>query len=304
MTHAFPFLTPRARALALALPAWLASGPRRILTAALACALGAGPLPASAHDTWLSLHGAPSPGLLTLALSTGRQFPLADSAHRAEGLAGSGCTGGDARGKARALALRAREEGDTALLLRVRADRAAGAALSCWVRAKPLAVELTPALVQEYLREIQAPVEVLARWDALRAQGASWREVYGKTARLEHLADAGASPAAIAAIRKPTGQALEIVPLGDQAVRVGEPLAVQVLDDGQPVAGLPVQLASEELALRIWQRSDERGQLRYPPLPSGGRWLLRATRLVPPDSASGQWRSRFSTLVLRPLPKP
>lgn len=94
---------------------------------ALAFALALMPLAAAAHDTWLTLQGAPSPGLLTLALSTGKQFPLADSAHRADGLAGSGCIGADGR----PLALRAREEGDTALLLRVRSDRAAGAALSC-----------------------------------------------------------------------------------------------------------------------------------------------------------------------------
>lgn len=276
-----------------------------VFGAAFACVLAVASPAAGAHDTWLALRETPSPGLATLALSTGKQFPLQESGHTSNGIARSGCV--DAAGAA--LALRPRAEEEKALLLRVRTGRTGALALSCWIETRPLQVELTPPEIDEYLAEIQAAPDIVARWHALRQQGARWRETYSKTARFEHLADAAAAadglpPGTLARLRQPSGRALEIVLLGEEAVRVGAPLSAQVLEDGQPVAGLPVQLVSERFPLGFWRRSDARGQLHYPALPFAGRWLLRATRLVPPASAADEWKSRFSTLLLQPLPAP
>ncbi|TFZ01305.1 DUF4198 domain-containing protein [Ramlibacter rhizophilus] len=259
---------------------------RRWLAGALtACALA----PAAAHDTWLQVLDAPAAGLLELAASTGPHFPAAESAPSMDGLAASGCI--DAQG--RAIALRARLERPTALILRTRAEPQA--ALSCWIETRPQRVTLGEAEVETYLREIQAPAELRERWQQQRRAGAPWQESFVKQARLEHTPQAPADPAAL---RMPRSRGLEIRLLGDAPVQVGQALRAEVLLDGQPLAGQAVQLLGERLPLGPWRRSDARGQLEFPPLPLAGHWLLRSTRLLPPETPEGEWRSRFSTLLV------
>jgi uncharacterized GH25 family protein len=100
-----------------------------------------------------------------------------------------------------------------------------------------------------------------------------------------------------AAARRPAGQDLEIVVLGDQPIAVGQPLEFQVLRDGRPLAGFPVELVSERSPLGIWRQTDADGKLRHS-LPFAGRWLLRGTDLRLSAQRADTWESRFVTLAI------
>ncbi|HSW17564.1 MAG TPA: DUF4198 domain-containing protein [Ramlibacter sp.] len=266
---------------------------RFVVAAAMAACLMAAAAPAAAHDSWLGVS-LDAPGLRTsLALATGQRFPIAQSGLPPSSVADSACIDGAGQ----RLALTPDTPTDTALLLTV--TGAPVGALSCWAQTQPHEVQLTPQLVEVYLREIQPPPEVRAAWQSLRQQGAVWRERYVKHARVERLSAEALSPQSITALRSPTGAALEMVISGAEPVRVGSPLRVRVLRDGAPLAGQAVELVSERSPLGIWQRSDERGEVAYT-LPFGGRWLLRATRVTPPNAPDGLWQGLFSTLLLEP----
>lgn len=248
---------------------------------------------AAAHDTWLSLEAAPSKDLLEFSLGTGEHFPLRQSGHARESVVRSGCIGPQGH----ALPLRVHAETPTGLLMRVSAAQGVHTPLACWAETRAFQVELTPELVERYLGEIQAPDALRAVWQARLRQGLPWRERYTKHARIEMASSARVVQQALGVIRTPTGSGLELLPLGTEPVRVGTPLSVQVLEDGQPLGGLSVQLVSERLPLGVWQRTNEQGQVSYT-LPFGGRWLLRTTRLLAPTTSEGEWQSRFSTLLI------
>jgi uncharacterized GH25 family protein len=73
-------------------------------------------------------------------------------------------------------------------------------------------------------------------------------------------------------------------------------LKFQVLREGQPLAGLDVELISAQVRTGFWLRTDAQG-LAEVRLPLAGRWLLRATELRQTDAAAGRWESRFITLA-------
>lgn len=248
---------------------------------------------AAAHDTWLSLEAAPSGGPLEITLATGEHFPLRQSGHARESVVRSGCLGPQGQ----VVPLRVHAETPTGLLMRVGDHRGLESPLACWAETRAFQVELTPQLVEQYLREIQAPDALRAVWQSQRQQGLPWRERYTKQARVELAASAHMGRKPLGDIRTPTGSGLELLPAGTEPVRVGAPLSVQVLEDGQPLGGLSVQLVSERLPLGVWRRSDEQGRVTYT-LPFEGRWLLRTTKLVAPTTAGGEWQSRFSTLLI------
>ena len=80
----------------------------------------------------------------------------------------------------------------------------------------------------------------------------------------------------------------------EQATATGHRFVV--LRDGQPLAGLPVELQSADAAKGIWRRSDAQGRISLPALPAG-RWLLRGTDLRRSDAQPDTWDSRFVTLA-------
>lgn len=243
----------------------------------VACALAG---PAGAHDSWL----APAPGQAgTLAFSTGDRYPAAESAPSAESLAGAACVDGAGREHP----LRAADATDEALHLRVRSP----APLACWAALRSREATLTAKLVKIYLNDIQSPETVRAAWAEQRARGVPWVESYRKFARIEW-GTAKASPQALRALRQPAGLPLEIVVQGDAPLRAGELAQFQVLSDGEPVAGLAVELVSERNKLGVWSRSDSEGRVQHR-LPFAGAWLLRGVWLEPEGD---RWRSRFVTL--------
>lgn len=259
-------------------------------TGALLAALLA-PAIAFAHDTWLNPPMEEGGSLLTLTLASGNRFPKQESTLAADGVMASGCFDGQGRSHE----LRARGVQQDALRLRVRAEREP--VLSCWVQTRVFEVQIEPALVDVYLKEIQAPAPALQAWQAQRVAGIAWQEAYAKNARIE-LAGSGAAAALLNAARKPLGRGLEIVPAEGHAPRTGADFVLQVLLDGRPLPGQAVELVSERNPLGVWRRSDAQGRLQYP-IPFAGRWLLRATHLVPPAGGDKRWRSQFATLAIQ-----
>lgn len=238
------------------------------------------------HDSWLSpSRGAAPQGQVALELATGNRFPVQEFGQAAAGVAQAGCaTGAGAR-----LALRPVREQARWLDLSAAMPKAAEQPLSCWLELAAVEIEIEPRLVQVYFAEIRASAANRQAWAALQARGLPWRERYRKFARIE----LGQGAAA----RRPAGLDLEIVVLGDKPISVSEPLEFQVLRDGRPLPGFPVELVSERSALGIWRESDAAGKLRHS-LPFAGRWLLRGTDLRPSGERPDTWESRFVTLAI------
>lgn len=272
----------------------LPPGLRSVLAA---LALGAAALPARAHDSWLSPARLPAKaGEAALELSTGNRYPVQDVGSPATSLAQSACLDGLGLG----LVLRPGEAGEKWLTLRAAlpADsRGSPVPLSCWIELKPYEIELQPRLIPVYLNEIRAPASVRETWAAMQARKLPWRESFRKYARIE-MAEAGPATAQQrAAARKPAGLALELVVLGDGPVAIGEELVFQLLRDGRPLAGFPIELVSERSAIGIWRETDAEGKLRHK-LPFAGRWLLRGTDLRLSAQDADRWESRFVTLAI------
>jgi len=260
----------------------------------LLAALGLWAACAQAHDSWLApARGPAAPGSVALELTTGSHYPLQEFSQTESSVARSGCV--DAGGKR--LALRPVREQPRWLDLDARLAGDGRAAIACWVELHTAEVDIEPRIVQVYFRDIQASPAIRATWSDLQSRNVPWHERYRKFARIELAGAAGIAPQALAAARRPVGLDLEIVVLGDRPVAIGEPLRFQVLRDGRPLAGLPVELRSERSPLGIWRQSDAHGVIEHR-LPFGGRWLLRATDLRESPEAPGTWASRFVTLAI------
>ncbi len=257
------------------------------------------PTAAFAHDSWLRPTDAAERAdgdaqALYLSLTTGNRYPLGEFAVAPASLVQSACRSVESA----SVPLRAQRVLPRSLLLRAQQGPGEAAALrSCWLEIKAHDIQIEPPLVQVYLNEIRAPQAARAAWATLLASGQPWRERYRKFARMELALTNTESPAQVAALRRPQGLGMEIVPVGSAPLAVGQPLLFQVLRDGKPLPDLSVELVSERNPLGVWQQSDAQGHLRHT-LPFGGRWLLRATQLELPrmDEKKPAWKSRFVTL--------
>lgn len=235
---------------------------------------------AGAHDSWFM----PGPG--GLQLSTGNRFPVQEFSLPPGDIVSSHCHDGSASKAMRS---------SRALPLALEFAASSGA-LSCWAQVRDHEVEIEPDKVKVYFAEIQANQSVRDTWTRWHADGLAWRERYSKFARIELAGAAKASPEQRLQARKPVGAGLEIVVLGAEPIATASPLAFQVLRDGQPLAGFPVELVSERSPIGIWRRTDADGRLQHT-LPFTGRWLLRGTDLRTADEP-GRWSSRFVTLAI------
>ncbi|RYY79762.1 MAG: DUF4198 domain-containing protein [Comamonadaceae bacterium] len=165
--------------------------------------------------------------------------------------------------------------------------------LACWAELTEYGVDLPPDLIPVYLDEIHASPALRDLSARNQRDGKGWSERYRKFMRFEPTV-AQASPAARAAARQPVGHGLELVVQGDQPVVPGVPFQVRLLRDGQPLAGLPIQLVDQR-GQGEWASTDAQGLLGTV-VPAAGAWMLRGVDLRPtPDR---RWESRFVTLVL------
>jgi hypothetical protein len=260
-------------------------------------------LPAQAHDSWLVPADADSglptraqPQALYLSLTTGNRYPRGEFAVAPTSVVQAACRGTQgATAPLRALQMQPRS-----LLLRARSEQPLQA---CWLELTAAMVEIEPRLVQVYFNEIRPNQAARDAWNALLASGLPWQESYRKFARIELNLPASAEPLQRAALRRPQGLGLEVVPVGAAPLWARQELLFQILRDGKPLPNQPVEAVSERNPLGIWQTSDAQGHLRYT-LPFTGRWLLRATQLELPQplvvpgktTALPTWLSRFVTL--------
>lgn len=230
-------------------------------------------------------------GRQVLELSTGNRYPAQEFNPTAASLVRSQCSDGSAA----ALALRPGRDQPKWLELQA-AGRRGRPALACWVELKPFDLVMEPAKVEVYFAEIRPPQALRDAWAGMRARGVAWQESYRKFARIELATAAVATAAQRAAARAPVGLDLEIVVLGDAPVAVGQPMQFQVLREGRPLAGFPVELVSERNPLGIWRETDSEGRLAHT-LPFAGRWLLRGTELRQSPQPD-RWTSLFVTLAI------
>ncbi len=271
--------------------------PRRPMKAALAAALLGAGVTASAHDSWFTSLARTDRGEAVFALGTGNQFPLQEITIPLLQLRGHGCQGPGQR----AAPLRWVADRPTALLLRSARAVPASATLSCWAQLHPINIDIDDATVEVYLKEVGALPAVRERWNALRARGVRWQESYTKVARVELSAQepsagAAAAPEAIA------GLAIDLRLESPLPLRAGDTLRAQLLRDGQPLAGLPLELRSDLSPLGLWRQTDAEGRVSLT-VPLAARWLLRGVDLRPAEGQADRWDSRFITLAFEVLPR-
>jgi len=233
-----------------------------------------------AHDTWFERVDAVDAAPL-LALGTGNRFPVQESGIEARYVVESGC-----RAVRIATALQPTGQAEHALQL-----RAPPGASTCWLQTAPFEVTLAAYKIALYLREVNPDATQRAAWADMQRRGLPWRERYVKNARIE-LGEPSPLPA-------PLG--LDLVIEHGGAVQAGQNFAVRVLRDGQPLAGLAVELRGEDSPLGIWRRSDETGRLTMP-APAAGRWLLRGIDLRLSTTTPDLWDSRFASTAFEIAP--
>lgn len=260
---------------------------RQLSVAAVLLSVAWLPRPARAHDTWLlpSRPAIEAGSRLELEMTSGMQFPALESAIKPERVQTAECRLGGRR-----LPLEA-APGEKALSLSATLP-VAGTAV-CRVDLAPRALELTPPQVEEYLEEIGAPAALRQAWAAEQGKR-PWREIYSKHSKTAvAVGDAGGDPS----WSEPLGSALEIVLECDPArLAAGSELAVRLLKNGQPLAGLALSFVAqgEEGALVA---TDAQGRARSK-LTRAGWWLVRATELRRVERPDATWESDFATLTL------
>lgn len=265
---------------------------RSLVPVLAAIALGLAGLPAQAHDTWL--HRAerqPGSGLLVLEMGTGSRYPKSEGVVPGARVAQATCV--DETGKRSSLVPRA--ERDTWLELRTRMG--ASRMVACSLELMAVEITLTPDLVEQYMVEVRAPQAVRDTWAAQHKAGIGWKEVYRKFIRIETPVDASQTVASAAELRKPRGQALELVPTGPEPLATGKSAEFIALADGKPVPGLAVEFVPARGPIGVWRQTDAQGRVQLA-LPFGGEWLLRATTFEIPSSPQEPWRTRFGTLTV------
>jgi hypothetical protein len=259
--------------------------------------LGAGAV-ASAHDSWFAPLPRTDRGEAVFALGTGNQYPLQEITIPLFQLRSHGCQGPGQR----AAPMRWVADRPSAVVLRSARAVPATAALTCWALLHPINIDIDDATVEVYLKEVSALPAVRERWAALRARGVRWQESYTKVARvelnaLEPAAGPATAPEALAGL--PIDLRLE----GPGPLRAGDTLRAQLLRDGQPLAGLPLELRSELSPLGVWRQTDAEGRVSVP-VPLAGRWVLRGVELRESEKRADAWDSRFITLSFEVLPRP
>lgn len=252
----------------------------------IALALAAGP--AAAHDTWFVPQPPTDRGELVLALGTGTMYPALELPVLPQQIASGGCRGEGVNERS----LRRAGERSNALLLRTPRPVPAGVGLSCWAQLVPIDIEIDDATVEVYLKEIAAPPAVRERWAALKARGVRWQETYVKHARIE----LDGSGAAATSAQPVEGLGLDVrLETPERPLKAGAKARFQVLRDGRPLAGLPVELRSDLSPIGIWRTTDAEGRVELV-LPLAARWILRGTDVRPSEKDTNRWDSRFVTL--------
>lgn len=239
---------------------------------------------ALAHDTWFEPQPAARPGQVLLKLGTGNRFPRHEFTVGEGSLRQQGCRQGGGP------VVPLQVAGETAQALSLKARRGSTGPVSCWAQQQPFEVEIEPATVEVYFKEINASPAVRTAWAEMRSRGVPWRERYAKHARIEIPGRRGGAAVA-------SGMAMDVlIETGLQALVEGDTVRFQVLRDGEPLPGFAVELQNDQSPLGFWKTTDAQGRVSFE-LPIAGHWLLRGTDLRLSTTVPDTWDSRFVTLA-------
>ncbi len=239
----------------------------------------------AAHDTWLADDGKGA-----LHLTSGMAFPALDYAIKPERVAQ---TWGRVGTSDVTLEPPQRQKHS----LRYGAPTAKGEAAAFAVQLKPKTLELSEREVEHYLDEIHAAPALRELWSKA-AVPRRWREEYVKHTKTLVPNPSGCGPL----FAKPLGLDVEILPERDPCLSQGGAISIRIVRGGVPVAGLALAAVDARGQERFSNTTDAEGRVQLPPL-APGRWLLRATELLPSAREGLDWQSDFTTLtftVLKP----
>ena len=238
------------------------------------------------HDTWLlpSRATVAVGDAVMLEMTSAMRFPEPEVPVKPERIARSGLRLGGAT-----LPLAPQKGGTKAL--RLSATPHVEGLATVWAESLPRDIDMKANEVDHYLAEAGA-TEVRDVWT--KAGRGPWHETYVKYTK--SFVTVGA-PREDRSWAQPVGMALEIVPQADPArLASGQRLAVRVLEDGKPAAGLSVAAATTRGAVVSTEVTDPEGRASFV-LGHSGPWLIKAIR-IRAGEAPGSWRSRFTTLTL------
>lgn len=265
----------------------------RILVAGVLAVLSSASL--AAHDFWLAAEPwTPAAGTpVTITAGIGERFPTRTGFRaRDNWLAGWRLIGpgGDMPGTPIFRKLGDEMAADVAL-------PAAGAYLGVALVSAQV-IEMKGPEFTDYLKE-----EGLERViEARRAAGESeqsTKERYARYAKLALRTGAGSG----AHLTRPVGIKAEFVPAADPtAVRAGQPLTVQLLVDGAPVANASVAAVRAGDGGLLSATTDASGRATFT-IDREGAWLIKTVHMVRlPQPADAEWESFWVTLAFRAVP--
>ncbi len=236
--------------------------------------------PALAHDTWLVPHKFRfAPGeTVRVALNTSEAFPSSETAAQPDRILSFEVLSGSSRRPVTGY----RVEGKS-LVADVTPDEPGVHILGAQTR--PRLIVLEAKQFQEYLTEefLGAPLRARKERGQENAPG---RELYSKAAKLA-ICVGDRTGIRRGGGEQPLGFRLEIIPLSNPCLlAAGDRLRVQVLFEGEPLAGATVHASyagrtGHHYALS--QRSDARGEAEFL-LDRSGAWFVRVLHMVPAPS--------------------
>lgn len=258
----------------------------RLLPLALLTATLAAPL--LAHDTWLAPDPshADLPGVVTLSLSSGMEFPKLDHPIAVDRVASAKWRSAQGSGELRSAQ-------PAANALEWQANTSGGVTVFSVVL-HPRPSSLKRDQVRAYVDHLGIPdaAGVFARWTKTSKAETGYRYMkYAKT--FVSRAESGASRvwAEAAGIR------LELIPQSDPTtLTAGNTLEVRLVDRGKALARYPVALIAEGAKDPVRAVTGRDGRARFV-LPAVGHYMMRATVLEPSADKASVWDVHFTTMT-------
>jgi uncharacterized GH25 family protein len=248
---------------------------------------------ARAHDTWLNpkKFAIEPNAAVTLDLTSGMKFPKLEVAPKRERVEIAQC-----RVAGRAIDITDITSGKQSLVFKVAPPDAGVATL--WVKLLPKDLELKPAQVQEYLKEIDAPESLRSEWANMKPQ--RWRERYTK--HTKSFVRVGSPQDDRSVVRAGRSGTRDRAGEDPTSLRPGVELAVRVLKGGAPHRDFALNAVAAGAAKGETKRTDAEGRVTFR-LTKAGSWLLRGTDVRKVDGPEIDWESDFATLTISVLPK-